>query len=49
MAFDHADKVEYANPEVLQSYLSRATHVTLAAGQQAKVTLDLIRTGDSSN
>ncbi len=49
LAFDHADRVEYANPEVLQNYLSRATHVTLAAGQQAKVTLDLIRTGDSSN
>lgn len=49
LAFDHADRVEYANPEVLQNYLSRATHVTLVAGQQAKVTLDLIRTGDSSN
>ena len=48
-AFDHAEGVEYANPDVLQSYISQATHVTLAPGQTARVKLDLIRTGESSN
>ena len=48
-AFDHAEAVEYANPDVLQNYISQATHVTLVPGQTAHVKLDLIRTGESSN
>ncbi|HEY4899300.1 MAG TPA: carboxypeptidase-like regulatory domain-containing protein [Terriglobales bacterium] len=48
-AFDHADGVEYSNPDVLQNYVSQATHVTLAPNQRARVTLDLIRIGEASN
>ena len=48
-AFDHAEGLEYSNPDVLQNYISQATHVTLAPGQRARVTLELIRTGESSN
>lgn len=44
MAFDRLDGVEYRNREVLREYLSHAAHVTLSPDQQAKVTVDLIRT-----
>ena len=47
-AFDHAEGIEYANPDVLQNYISQATHVTLAPGQRARVTLDLIHTEGTS-
>src|SRR5271157_1330840 len=45
-AFDHADKIEYANPEVLQPYASQAGHVTLSPNQETHVALNLIRTED---
>ena len=48
-AFDHAESIEYANPDVLQNYISQAAHVTLAPGQTARVKLELIRTEESSN
>jgi hypothetical protein len=48
-AFDNAEGVEYANPDVLQNYISQAAHVTLAPGQTARVKLDLIRTAESAN
>jgi hypothetical protein len=48
-AFDHSEGVEYANPDVLQNYISQAAHVTLVPGQTAHVKLDLIRTAESSN
>ncbi len=48
-AFDHADGIEYSNPEVLQNYISQATHVTLVPNQRTKVTLTLIRTEGESN
>jgi Carboxypeptidase regulatory-like domain len=44
--FDHADGLEYSNPDMLQPYASQAAHVTLSPNQKAQVTLDLIRTGD---
>ena len=44
LAFDRLDGIEYRNREVLDAYLSHAAHVTLNADEQAKVTLDLIRT-----
>ena len=47
-AFDRIDSVEYSNPEVLQSYSSQATHITLSANQHAKVALELIRTEDNT-
>ena len=45
-AFDYADGIEYANPNVLQAYASQAAHVTLSPNQKTQVALDLIRTGD---
>ncbi len=45
-AFDYAEGVEYSNPDVLQTYASQATHVTLSPSQRTQVALDLIRTGD---
>lgn len=44
LAFDRLDGIEYRNREVLAEYLSHAAHVTLSADEQAKVTLDVIRT-----
>src|SRR5437764_3508044 len=44
MAFDRLDGIEYRNREALSAYLSHAAHVTLSADEQAKVTVDLIRT-----
>lgn len=44
-AFDHIDSLEYTNPDALAAYASQAAHVTLAAGQQAQVSLDLIQVG----
>ena len=44
-AFDRIDGLEYTNPDVLAGYASRAVHVTLAPGQQAQVSLDLIQVG----
>jgi hypothetical protein len=48
-AFDHIDDVEYSNPEVLQNYISRAAHITLSANQHARISLELIRTGEDAN
>lgn len=45
-AFDRVDNLEYANADVLQSYVSQATHVTLAPNQETRVVLNLIRTGN---
>jgi hypothetical protein len=44
-AFDHADGLEYSNPDVLEPYSSQAAHLTLAPNQKTQVALDLIRTG----
>jgi hypothetical protein len=44
LAFDRVDGIEYQNREALAAYLSHAAHVTLAAAQQSKVTVDLIHT-----
>ncbi len=41
-AFDHTELVEYANPEALERYSSKAAHVSVSAGQTARLTLDLI-------
>ncbi len=47
-AFDNPEGVEYSNPEVLGSYGSQATPVTISAGQTAKATVQLIQTGAGS-
>lgn len=44
LAFDRLDGIEYANPEVLSSYLSNATHVSVAANSESRVSVNLIRT-----
>lgn len=44
LAFDRLDGIEYRNREVLAEYLAHAAHLTLSPDEQAKVTLDLIRT-----
>ena len=48
-AFDHAETLEYANPDVMRDYTSQATRITLAPGQRGRVALDLIRTGEGTN
>ena len=45
-AFDHADKIEYADGDVLQAYASQAAHVTLTPNQESHVVLNLIQAGD---
>ena len=44
LAFDRLDGLEYRNQEVLSPYVSRGAQVTLTAGEQARVTVDLIQT-----
>jgi hypothetical protein len=45
-AFDSIDGLEYANPEALEPYASRATRVTLSSRGTANVTLTLIKRGE---
>lgn len=47
-AFDSLDGIEYSNPEALRPYSSQATAVTVAPGETAKVTAQLIQTGEES-
>ncbi len=42
-AFDHPDEVEYRNPAVMERYAGDAVSVTLGAGEQKNVNLNLIR------
>ncbi len=46
-AFDNSEGVEYSDPELLGSYASQATPVTISAGQTTKVSAQLIQTGAS--
>lgn len=48
LAVAGAENLEYTNPEIVDRYLSRAAHVTLAAGQTTNVTLDLVSVGMES-
>jgi hypothetical protein len=41
LAIDHADQLEYANPDVLSSYLASAERVTVSSGQTATVNLNV--------
>jgi hypothetical protein len=45
LAFDHTDRLEYRNPEVLSAYLSRASRVTVQPGSQTKTTVEMIQVG----
>jgi hypothetical protein len=44
-AFDRVDGMEYSNPDVMEAYASQAAHVTLTAGQQAQVQVEVIHPG----
>jgi Carboxypeptidase regulatory-like domain len=44
LAFERRSGIEYANPEVLNTYLSYATHVSVTANGESKVNVNLIRT-----
>ncbi len=43
LAFDRVNDLEYRDPEVMNAYLSRGTHVSLQANGQSSATVDLIR------
>lgn len=43
LALDRVDDLEYANPDAMSSYLSRATRVTVTGGSTATVSLDVMR------
>jgi hypothetical protein len=44
LAFDRTTGLEYANPEVISSYVSNATHVSVGANGESRVSVNLIRT-----
>jgi hypothetical protein len=46
LAVDRPDRLEYANPEALRKYLSKAREVTLSPEQSAKIDLELAKIGD---
>lgn len=43
LAFDRVNDLEYRNPEVLNAYLSRGTHVSLQANGQSSTNVELIK------
>jgi hypothetical protein len=46
IAVDHPDRLEYANPEAVKKYLSKAREVTLSPEQSAKIDLELTKVGE---
>ena len=46
LAVDHPDLLEYANPEAVKKYLSKAYEVTLSPEQSAKIDLELTKVGE---
>lgn len=44
VAFDRVTGIEYTNPEVLGPYLANATHASVAANGESRVTVNLIQT-----
>jgi hypothetical protein len=46
LALDRQGEFEYANPEVVNKYISKARDVTLLPNQTAKVDLELVHLGD---
>ena len=43
LAFDRVNDLEYRDPEVMNAYLSRGTHVSLQANGQSSTNVELIR------
>jgi hypothetical protein len=46
LAVDHAEQLEYSNPDVLRKYLSKARDTTLSADQAARIDLELVKVGE---
>jgi hypothetical protein len=46
LAVDNPDELEYANPDVVRKYLSKARDVSLVPNQKTKVELEVVRVGD---
>jgi hypothetical protein len=46
LAVDNPDELEYANPEVVRKYLSKARDVSLVPNQKSKVEMEVIHIGD---
>lgn len=47
-AVEEVDNLEYANPDTMRPYLSRATQITLSAGQKGNASISLIGAGETS-
>jgi hypothetical protein len=45
LAFDLMDGLEYAEPDVVNQFLSRATHVTLQPNEKYKIPVELRKVG----
>jgi hypothetical protein len=45
-AFDAIDQIEYRNPDVVDQYAARASHVTVAPGNNAKASVEVIHTAE---
>jgi hypothetical protein len=43
LAFESTDRLEYANPSVLSSYLASASRVVLQAQQESEASVNLTR------
>jgi len=43
LAFDSVEQLEYANPEVMRAYMSRAAHASVSPGGKTAVSVDVIR------
>ena len=46
LAVDHAEQLEYSNPDVLRKYLSKARDTTRSADQAARIDLELVKVGE---
>ncbi len=45
LAFDLMDGLEYADPDLLNRFLSRAIHVTLQPNEEQKISVELTKAG----
>jgi hypothetical protein len=43
LLLDRADELEYTSPDAIADYISKASHVTLEAGQTTSINLELVR------
>jgi hypothetical protein len=46
LAVDHPERIEYANPDALRKYLSKARDLILSPDQSAKMDLELVKVGE---